>query len=804
MNRYVCIHGHFYQPPRKNAWLEVIEQQDSAAPYHDWNERITAECYAPNAASRMLNDEDKIIDIVNNYSRISFNFGPTLLSWMEHHAPDAYAGILEADAVSLKACGHGNAIAQVYNHMIMPLASARDKETQIKWGLADFEHRFKRKSEGIWLAETAVDIATLEAAAACGVRFTILAPRQAKAVRMSETAGWQEVNEHQIDTTVPYTVKLPSGKSIIVFFYHGALSKGVAFDGLLNSGALFAARILDGFQHNPNDNPLINLATDGESYGHHHRNGDMALASCLHHLDKEDVTLVNYATYLDLFPVVHEATVHDNSSWSCVHGVERWRSNCGCSDGGLANANQEWRKPLRQSLDWLKQLADLIFEQEMKGRCARPWELRNSYISVLLNRNKETVDALLESYLQEELEVSDRELVVRLLEMQRNAMLMFTSCAWFFDDIGRIETLQVLQYADRVIQIAEGETGKEILRDFLKMLSKALPNTGDYEDAAELYLEQIRSKRLDLNSVAMHYAAASLFEDSPEKLQLFNYTYDNIFFERFESASLKLSVGHISVKSRVTYYERPFYFAALYLGQHHIIGQFANTMKSDDFESMYIEMRDAFRLNQVSTMTEIMQRYFGDHRFSIEDLFRDQKRKVLQMLMEKDLELAQLSYKEIYDRSYDLVNKMRTSKIAIPRLLRRNMEAVINNEIFLFFSDDQRNMSRLDYLSEEVVRWKLKLERELLAKETGDWLHRRFLSLITDPFDIEQLDIITKAMLRVHDMEVQPELFQAQNVCFTYSREYTDVTHVEGWTEEQLVRWKVKLKAVAALMGISL
>lgn len=784
--------------------MEMIEQQESAAPYHDWNERISAECYAPNAASRILNEDDRIIQIVNNYSRISFNFGPTLLSWMERYNPTAYQGILAADKASVKLQnGHGNAIAQVYNHIIMPLASTRDKETQILWGIADFKKRFGRDPEGLWLAETAVDLETLDLAASAGILFTILAPRQVRAVRAIGDDNWLPVNENEIDTTQPYRVELPSGKKIDIFFYHGSLSRAVAFNGLLNSGKLFSDSIIAAFATSRHDNPLIHLATDGESYGHHHKKGDMALASCIDYLDKEEnLTVINYGHYLEKFPATREAQIIELSSWSCVHGVERWRSNCGCQDGAHPEFNQLWREPLRKSLNWLKDLADVLYENEVGKWCAKPWELRNRYIDVVLDRSPETVQTLLNHCISNEAGEKDREFIIRLLEMQRNAMLMFTSCAWFFDDISRIEALQVLQYADRVIQIAEGETRKEILHDFLKLLSQAKVNAGEYSDAAEMYLDKIRSKRLDLNSVAMHYAAASLFEAKPEKLQLFNYSCTNTFFERFESASLKLSVGNIIVRSKVTYYERPFLFAALHLGQHHIVGHYANSMDNDEFETMHLELRDAFRQNQVNTMIEIMQRYFGDQRFSFEDLFRDEKRKVLEMLMENDLELARSSYKKIYDRSYDLVKKMRSSGMAIPDLLKRNMEAVINNEIVRFFQEDQRNISRMDYLGEEVIRWKLQLEKERIAGVAGDWMNRLLEEMEQDPYNIAHLDIATKILLRLHEMNVQPQLFHSQNRCFLFGKKYLGKQENKELNKEQMLRWQVRFKGLAEQMGI--
>ena len=237
MEKYVCIHGHFYQPPRENPWLEYVEVQDSAAPYHDWNERITAECYGRNATARILNHEGRIEKIVNNYSRISFNFGPTLLSWMRDQIPWVHDAIVEADRQSRKRySGHGSAIAQVYNHMILPLANPRDKLTQVIWGIRDFEFRFGRRPEGMWLSETAADIETLDAMAQSGIRFTILSPYQASKVRELGKRNWRDVNGGRVDPTVPYRVNLPGGRSIAVFFYDGPVSRAVYFERLLDSG----------------------------------------------------------------------------------------------------------------------------------------------------------------------------------------------------------------------------------------------------------------------------------------------------------------------------------------------------------------------------------------------------------------------------------------------------------------------------------------------------------------------------------------------------------------------------------------
>jgi alpha-amylase/alpha-mannosidase (GH57 family) len=310
--KYICIHGHFYQPPREHAWLEVVETQDSASPFHDWNERINFECYAPNSSARILDKDGKIESIVNNYAKISFNFGPTLLSWMEVNDPGSYKRILEADKNAQDSFGgFGSAIAQVYNHLIMPLANRQDKITQISWGIKDFEHRFERKPDGMWLAETAVDTETLEILADFGIKFTILAPRQVKAFRKK---GVEEWTEGECDSRRPYKVLLPSGKEISIFIYDGDSSQSIAFKGLLNSGKSFANKLLTSFSVDTSAQ-LVHVATDGESYGHHHRHGEMALADCLHIIENMGgLSLTNYAQYLQLFPPEYELQIHENSS----------------------------------------------------------------------------------------------------------------------------------------------------------------------------------------------------------------------------------------------------------------------------------------------------------------------------------------------------------------------------------------------------------------------------------------------------------------------------------------------------------
>jgi len=461
--------------------LEAITHQESAYPFHDWNERINAECYAPNAGARILDEKDVVTERVNNYSRISFDFGPTLLSWMESKAPDTYQAILDADKISReKFSGHGSAMAQCYSHMIMPLASSKDKYTQVYWGIRDFEFRFKRLPEGMWLPETAVDLETLEIMADLGIRFTILAPHQA------------DRPHGELDINQPYSVRLGAGKSINVFFYNGSLSQSLAFENLLRDGKCFAEKLM---QTNDAEGPqLLSVATDGETYGHHHKFGDMALAFALKYIDNQtDARLTNFAEYLQKFPPQEEIKIVEETSWSCAHGVERWNSHCGCETGGHHEWNQNWRGPLREALDWLQGRVNSIFVEVSKGLIENPWEMRNRYIDICINRCDR------DSFFSEQsrLEEPEKIVVLKLLELQRHAMLMYTSCGWFFNDISGIETEQILLYAGKAIQLAEELSGDALEPRFLELLEPAESNIPEKGNGSQVYKNVIEKARMD-------------------------------------------------------------------------------------------------------------------------------------------------------------------------------------------------------------------------------------------------------------------------------------------------------------------
>lgn len=497
MHRYVCIHGHFYQPPRENPWLGSVQRQETAYPHHDWNERILRECYAPNAAARILDDHGRTGKIISNYSRMSFNFGPTLLRWMESAAPEVYSAIQAADRQSRDFfSGHGSALAQAYNHTILPLANNYQKEIQVGWGIRDFRYRFGREPEGMWLPETAVDLPTLEALAKEGIRFTILAPHQAARVRPPDRSRWIEVPNGVIDTRRAYRIQLPSGASLSLFFFDEPTSQAAAFGSLLASGDNLIACLLNRFSDD-SEPQLVHLATDGETFGHHHRWGEMALAYALSRIQtRPDVRLTNYGEFLARYPACWEVEIHENSSWSCVHGTERWRSDCGCATGARPEWLQRWRAPLREALDWLWQQVESEYEQAAIKLVPAPKKAFRNYIEVVLNPNSERVAGFLNRQTRNPLSPRQQSRLFRLLEMQRNAALMHTSCAWFFDDVSGIEPRQAFQYAARAMELAQEVTGRgELEEAFLARLEQVPSNLPD-QNGASIYRQTLKSSRI--------------------------------------------------------------------------------------------------------------------------------------------------------------------------------------------------------------------------------------------------------------------------------------------------------------------
>jgi alpha-amylase/alpha-mannosidase (GH57 family) len=794
-NKFICIHGHFYQPPRENAWLEVIEVQDSAHPYHDWNERINAECYEPNATSRILDEAGVIRDIVNNYSRISFNFGPTLLSWMEVNAKETYEAILEADKESIKRYnGHGSAIAQVYNHIIMPLANASEKQTQIFWGIRDFEYRFKRKPEGMWLAETAVDIETLEALAFNNIKFTILAPRQAKAIREIGEESWTEVNDKTVNTKQAYLCKLPSGKSIHLFFYDGDISQSIAFNGLLNDGKGFADRLLRAVDSADGTSQLIHVATDGETYGHHHHHGDMALAFCLDFIEKDErMTLTNYAQYLELVPTTHEAKIFENSSWSCVHGVERWRSDCGCNSGGKPDWNQKWRAPLRESLDWLRNRVNEIFDREGSKILRDLSTAKDEYINVVLNRNEATVKKFLKSNIIDSTKSTE---VLRLMEMQRHAMLMYTSCGWFFDEVSGIETVQVLQYACRVIQLASQTGGEDLESEFLRRLELVPSNVPTLKNAKEVYLRYVVPARTNLKRVGMHFAVSSIFDEEPESQTIFNYRTFSESFIKKQAGDQILALGITKVKSMVTLSEKKFSFAVICLGKHNIIGNISLDMGADNFASMQFRIVKAFEEGRLGDVIGYMQSYFGSEKYTIWQLFSDEKRKVLEVIAQESMSELESSLRKSYNSDYQLITALSNNGIPIPNTYKTAFEYILNADLTKCFTSDRVNIKTMERISSELDRWSLKIEDPgKLSRLAGESIFKELKRIGSESENVKRINRLNRMFPLLEKFGLTPNLHKTQNYYFLLSKE-------ERTNDESLPEWEEQFKLLGENLGV--
>ena len=499
MKKFVCIHGHFYQPPRENPWTEEVDAEESAKPYHDWNERITQECYRANTQAPVLNAKGEVTKRINNFSKISFDLGPTLLSWLRKKDPATYQAILDADRKSVaQRNGHGNAMAQVYNHLIMPLATRRDKITQVVWGIRDFEFHYKRKPEGMWLSETAVDTETLRILAQNGILYTVLAPHQVRRVRpIGFNSRWEMTPNETVNPKHPYRILLEGGRQFHVFFYDAPVSREIAFQGLLSSGDHLCHRLLNAFAHR-SQAQLVSTATDGESFGHHHKFGEMAVAYGVNKLEEHRLArLTNFAEFLDYFGSYWEADIHDSSSWSCAHGVERWRSDCGCRIHPEPGWNQKWRSVLREAFDTLKTIVDEVFECETTRWLKDPWQARNDYIDLVLDPSEESRRRFLTKQGKKSLPPDDQKKVWGLLEAEKFSLFMYTSCGWFFDELSGIEPVQVMKFALRAMELVQPYHKKEIEGPFLRILARAksnIPEEGNGEDIFKRYVKPLQIK----------------------------------------------------------------------------------------------------------------------------------------------------------------------------------------------------------------------------------------------------------------------------------------------------------------------
>jgi alpha-amylase/alpha-mannosidase (GH57 family) len=806
-NRFVCIHGHFYQPPRENPWLETVETQETAAPYHDWNERICAECYAANGAARILNSKNLIARIVNNYARMSYDFGPTLLSWLKENAPRTYRMLLEGERRSRKSFGgHSSAMAQVYNHMILPLASRRDRMTQIRWGIADYEHHFGAPPEGMWLAETAADSDSLELLAQHGIRFTVLAPHQCRRIRPlrdGDGAGWTETPDGSVDTTRPYLMRFDSGISIAVFFYNAAISGEIAFGGLLNSGEDFAGRLKAGFNDSV-EGQLVHVATDGESYGHHHKYGEMALAFALR-LVEEDKTVkpANYGSFLEQFPPQYECEIVENSSWSCVHGVERWRSNCGCNGG--KGFNQLWRAPLRKAMDELRDALIPLTEQEGTKLYKDVWEARDGYIEVMADQSPQAVEQFFNERQSHTLSAAERMRGLELMEMQRHAQLMYTSCGWFFDDIAGIETVQIIAYAARVLQLARqlfGADAEALEPAFLARLAEARSNVASAGDGALLYKEQVRTRQLGLEQVAAHYAISSMFSSFAEETDLFCYRVWRNSWEVFSSGRGRLALGRAKIVSEVTTEQESFSFAVLHFGDQNITAAVKAYHEADaeEFEAFSKKAAELVQRAYFPEVIRLLDRHYGHVDYSLTSLFTDEQRRILQIILNSTLWDIENSLTTIYEDHASLLHFLSQAGLPKPIALTLAAGFAINAGLRRALEAEPIDQAQLRSFLSLAKADQVPLEMATLSYIADQRMKRSMIELQMSSGSLEMLERALTLARTVIELPFELNLWQAQNIWYEILR--TSSYGLVALGKDDRPRWEKNFNELGACLSI--
>jgi len=804
--RFVCIHGHFYQPPRENPWLETVETQDTAAPYHDWNERICAECYAPNGAARIVNNKNQITRIVNNYARMSFNYGPTLLSWLAENAQRTYRMILDGERRSRKSYkGHSSAMAQVYNHIILPLANRRDRITQIRWGIADYQRHYGAPPEGMWLAETAADNESLELMAQHGIKFTVLAPHQCKRIRaLKDGASWTDTPGDRVDTTHPYLVRFDSGVSIAVFFYDGPASRAIAFEGLLNSGESLAARLKSGFKDNAQPQ-LVHVATDGESYGHHHKYGEMALAYALRLLEVDKtVKLTNYGSYLEQFPPEYEAEIVENTSWSCTHGVERWRSDCGCN-GGKQGYNQAWRAPLRKALDALRDALVPLTEQEGNKLFKDVWAARDGYIEVVLDRSPQAAERFFQKHQLRALTALERVRCMELMEMQRHTQLMYTSCGWFFDDISGIETVQIIAYAARVLQLATeifGEAAAPLEPAFLAQMAEARSNVAAAGDGAKIYKEQVSSRELNLEQVAAHYAISSIFSSFAEETDLFCFHVWRDSYEAYSSGRGRLALGRVKVVSGITGKQQSFSFAVLHFGDQNITAAVKAYEPEDaaGFEAFASQAAGDVQHGNFPEAIRQVDSYFGHMGYSLTSLFTDEQRRIVELILNSTLWDIENSLTTIYEDHASLLHYLSQAGLPKPPALTLAAGFAINAGLRRALSSDPIDTAQMRSFLQLAKADQVPLETANLSYIADQRMKRAMVELQMSAGSLETLERALTLARNLGELPIDLNLWQAQNIWYEILG--TSSYALTGLAAGERVRWDKRFSELGACLSI--
>ena len=806
MTRYICVHGHFYQPPRENPWLEKVELQDSAYPYHDWNQRITAECYAPNAAARILDADGRIARIVNNYERMSFSIGPTLLAWMESAAPDTYAAIIGADRASVERfSGHGCAVAQTFNHTILPLAPRRDKSIQVAWGVRDFVHRFGRAPEGMWLAETAVDLETLDVLAEHGIRFTVLAPHQAGRVRPVEGGAWHDVQGAHVDPTTAYLQKLPSGRTIALFFFDEVISRAIVQERLLTNGQRFAERLLDAFDDRRGRPELVHYAHQGETYGHYHRNGEMALAYAMQLVEGSDrAKLTNYGEFLELHPPTQEVEILERTSWSCSHELGRWSRDCGCNTGERPQWHQRWRAPLRQAMTSLRDDLDSRFDAQAAELLRDPWAARFDFIDIILDRSPGNVRAFVERHAARGLDDGERTRALMLLEMQRQSQLMMTSSGWFFDDLSRMESVQVLLYACRALQLAADCTlGPKLDDGFLEILRQAPSNIPEHVDGAEIWRKWVEPAQVDLARVGAHYAVSSLLAQEHGEAELFCYEVTLEDEQAFDAGTARVVVGRAEVRSTITLESARLGFGVLHFGDHNVSAGVGLFTEEQAYGAFVSDLGNATDRGDIPEVVRLLDKHFGGAIYSVQSLFRDMRRRFLNLMLESTLTDDEAIYRQLYERHMPLIRFLSTLDAPLPTTFRTAAEVVINSELRQAFASDAPDHEHVAALLHRAESWGVKLDVEGHAYTFQQTIERLAVRLRDEAAEPDSVRALERVVALARTLPFDVDFSNVQTAYYQlWRRVYVEMLeHVDEGDDEARI-WSEHFVALGESLGV--
>ena len=780
---YVVIHGHFYQPPRENPWIEEIELEESAYPFPNWNARITRECYTPNTCARIRDDQLRLLDIVNNFSYLNFNIGPTLFSWLAAQAPLTYERILAADADSVARLGFGNAIAQAYNHIILPLANARDRQTEILWGLKDFAHRFRRPAEAMWLPETAVNLEVLQDLAAHGLKYVILSPWQASRVRPLQGGPWQDVRDGSIDTTQAYRCFLGSGKGagdrrfIDIFFYNGQTAAELSFGELLADSGRLLDHLGTKLQAQRSGPQLLSVATDGETFGHHKAFGEMGLAYALSALcPPRGWVVTNYRAFLEMQPPRQEVEIYlgpegKGSAWSCAHGVGRWERDCGCHTGGGPGWNQKWRRPLRQAFDLLNETLAQVFTEAGSRYLANPWAARDDYIEVILDRRPASREAFFQRHGRAGMTGADQVAALKLLEMQRHVLLMYTSCGWFFADLAGLETIQVLKYAARALQLGQEFTPANLEEQFLAVLQEARSNLPAMGNGRDLFLKKVKPAVITYPKLVNHFSI-SLLNDPQRRpaAAIFHYQPELLQFEEKSQGGLELACGRIKLTSGITQESRTLGYATLFLGGYLYRTQVKEGQTADEFEAMVAHLSQTLDAAP-EDIANVMAAYFHDGYYSVHDMFKLEKREILRHSLEKTQGDMEGELERGFNEIRPVLFTMAKEGFVIPRVFTLAAFTTLRRAVREILADwqgqdlDRQSQRQLAEVQEIAKTLNVHLHIDPIGLTLAS-LVEQSLQALRETFTLPRANAALATLSLSQQLPVDVDLMEAQNLFF--------------------------------------